>query len=174
MSLVCGSTLLAGPSSSAGLLLAIVTLWLVTPAVGIVLLVLTTFFLFSFATPERQVSAPDTAVLSPADGRVMVAGASTTQRFRPIAGSNQHLLSPMDVHVNRLPVSGRVLSVKYHPGRFLPAYRSDAGELNDSRRSRSITAAAPSSYGRSSASWRGGSCAGPKKVTSSELEIGLV
>ena len=40
-------------------------------------------------------------------------------------------LSPMDVHVNRMPVSGRVMSVKYHPGRFLPAYRSDAGELNE-------------------------------------------
>jgi phosphatidylserine decarboxylase len=37
----------------------------------------------------------------------------------------------MDVHVNRLPVSGRVTAVKYHPGRFLPAYRSDAGELNE-------------------------------------------
>jgi len=57
-----------------GLLLAIVTLWLVTPAVGIVLLVLTTFFLFFFRDPERPISAPDTAVLSPADGRVMVAG----------------------------------------------------------------------------------------------------
>ena len=37
----------------------------------------------------------------------------------------------MDVHVNRMPVSGRVTAVKYHPGRFLPAYRSEAGELNE-------------------------------------------
>jgi phosphatidylserine decarboxylase len=40
-------------------------------------------------------------------------------------------LSPMDVHVNRMPVSGRVTEVKYHPGRFLPAYRPDAGDLNE-------------------------------------------
>ena len=37
----------------------------------------------------------------------------------------------MDVHVNRLPISGRVTKVEYHPGRFLPAYRADAGDLNE-------------------------------------------
>jgi phosphatidylserine decarboxylase len=37
----------------------------------------------------------------------------------------------MDVHVNRMPVSGRVMRVRYHPGRFLPAYRADAGDLNE-------------------------------------------
>ena len=33
-------------------------------------------------------------------------------------------LSPMDVHVNRTPVSGTVTRVEYHPGQFLPAYRT--------------------------------------------------
>ena len=40
-------------------------------------------------------------------------------------------LSPMDVHVNRMPVTGRVVRVKYHPGRFLPAYKVEAGDLNE-------------------------------------------
>src|SRR6185436_10802792 len=115
-----------------GLVLAIVALWLLKPAVGITLLVLSTFFLFFFRDPERHAIAPDTAVISPADGRVMVAGASTTQAFPADRWQQISIfLSPMDVHVNRLPVSGRVVSVKYHPGRFLPAYRSDAGELNE-------------------------------------------
>ena len=115
-----------------GLVLAIVALWLFKPLIGITLLILTTFFLFFFRDPERSIVAPDTAVLSPADGRVMVAGPSTSPTFS--SGQWQQIsifLSPIDVHVNRLPVGGRVVAVKYHPGRFLPAYRSDAGELNE-------------------------------------------
>lgn len=115
-----------------GLVLAIIGLWQFHPGVGVALLVLTTFFLFFFRDPERTVTAPDTAVVSPADGRVMVAGSSTTQAFPPEQWKQLSIfLSPVDVHVNRMPVSGRVTSVKYHPGRFLPAYRADAGELNE-------------------------------------------
>ncbi len=115
-----------------GLVLAIITLWLLHPLVGIALLIVTTFFLFFFRDPEREVTAPDSAVVSPADGRVMVAGPSTTAAFPADAWQQISIfLSPMDVHINRMPVSGRVTHVKYHPGRFLPAFRSDAGELNE-------------------------------------------
>jgi phosphatidylserine decarboxylase len=37
----------------------------------------------------------------------------------------------MDVHVNRIPASGRVTRVSFKPGRFLPAYRHDAGTTNE-------------------------------------------
>jgi phosphatidylserine decarboxylase len=115
-----------------GLALAIIALWLFKPVVGITLLVLTTFFLFFFRDPDRPTTAAASAVVSPADGRVMVAGPSVTQAFPADRWLQISIfLSPMDVHVNRLPVGGRVVGVKYHPGRFLPAYRSDAGELNE-------------------------------------------
>ena len=115
-----------------GLILAIVALWLFKPVIGITLLVLTTFFLFFFRDPERAIVAADNAVLSPADGRVMVAGPSATATFPADRWQQVSIfLSPTDVHVNRMPVSGRVVSVKYHPGRFLPAYRAEAGELNE-------------------------------------------
>jgi phosphatidylserine decarboxylase len=88
--------------------------------------------LFFFRDPERQISALDNQVLSPADGRVMVAGAPTgtsvpTGTWLQIS----IFLSPMDVHINRIPLSGRVTHVEHHPGSFLPAYRREAGDLNE-------------------------------------------
>src|SRR5687767_6414293 len=115
-----------------GLIPGIIVFWLWTPIAGVALLILATFFLFFFRDPDRAVHAPDSAVLSPADGRVMVAGASATAQFPADRWQQISIfLSPMDVHVNRMPVGGRVTQVKYHPGRFLPAYRSEAGELNE-------------------------------------------
>jgi phosphatidylserine decarboxylase len=99
---------------------------------GWVLVALSAFFLFFFRDPERTHSADHSSVISPADGRVMVAGEPTGQAVPP--GSWHQIsifLSPMDVHVNRMPVGGRVTQVRYHPGRFLPAYRDDAGDLNE-------------------------------------------
>jgi phosphatidylserine decarboxylase len=105
---------------------------LVSWAFAIPLFVLAAFFLFFFRDPERHVSEKAGVVLSPADGRVMVAGAVTGQQAPP--GQWQQIsifLSPMDVHVNRMPVGGRVTKVQYHPGRFLPAYKAEAGDLNE-------------------------------------------
>ncbi|MBF8299764.1 MAG: phosphatidylserine decarboxylase [Acidobacteria bacterium] len=99
---------------------------------GLGLLVLAGFFVFFFRDPDRVVTQAAKAVLSPADGRVMVAGAPTGREVP--AGSWQQIsifLSAVDVHVNRMPVGGRVTRVRYHPGRFLPAYRPDAGDLNE-------------------------------------------
>jgi phosphatidylserine decarboxylase len=101
-------------------------------AVGAPVLALSGLFLFFFRDPERVVTEAASAVLSPADGRVVVAGASTGRA--PAGGAWQQIsifLSPLDVHVNRMPVSGQVTKVKYHPGRFLPAYRPDAGDANE-------------------------------------------
>jgi phosphatidylserine decarboxylase len=115
-----------------GLAVAIVTAFFLGAAYGFVLLGLTTFFLFFFRDPERAVQAPFAAVLSPADGRVMVAGAPISQGFPADRWQQISIfLSPMDVHVNRMPVSGRVVKVEYHPGRFLPAYKAQAGDLNE-------------------------------------------
>ena len=90
------------------------------------------FFLFFFRDPERV--SPDEAhvVLSPADGRVKFVGPAEPG----VAPPGQWLqisifLSPMDVHVNRVPASGRVTRVTFTRGRFLPAYHHDAGSANE-------------------------------------------
>lgn len=119
------------PFIGLGLGVAALVAALAGSAWGIAALVLPAFFVFFFRDPERDVQAAPDDVVSPADGRVMVAG-EATGRFA--TGGWQQItifLSPMDVHVNRMPVSGRVTSVKYQPGKFLPAYRPDAGDLNE-------------------------------------------
>jgi phosphatidylserine decarboxylase len=112
--------------------LAVISAFLISTAAGIAFLALAGVFLFFFRDPDRVVTQSAGAVLAPADGRVIVAGTSTVREFP--ADSWQQIsifLSPMDVHVNRMPVSGVVVKVRYHRGRFLPAYRADAGDLNE-------------------------------------------
>jgi phosphatidylserine decarboxylase len=95
-------------------------------------LLLGAFFLFFFRDPERQVRDEAGAVLAPADGRVLVAGRATAPAAPP--GEWQQIsifLSPMDVHVNRVPISGTVTRVSYSPGRFLPAYHDAAAAANE-------------------------------------------
>ena len=101
-------------------------------AVAGLFLVFAGFFLFFFRDPDRVVTDGPLVVLSPADGRVMVAGAPAGQGAPPGEWLQVTIfLSPMDVHVNRMPVGGRVTRVEYHPGRFLPAYKVEAGDLNE-------------------------------------------
>lgn len=92
------------------------------------------FFAYFFRDPDRDVPAAPGLVVSPADGRVMIAGPSDG-RWAPPGSWTQItiFLSPMDVHINRSPVAGRVTRVDYRPGTFLPAYKPSANdnELNE-------------------------------------------
>jgi len=92
------------------------------------------FFAYFFRDPERTVPAAEGLVVSPADGRVMIAGPSDG-RWSPPGNWTQVtiFLSPMDVHMNRTPVDGRITRIEYRHGKFLPAYKEDANdnELNE-------------------------------------------
>ncbi|MGD9904632.1 MAG: phosphatidylserine decarboxylase [Vicinamibacterales bacterium] len=88
-------------------------------------------FLFFFRDPERTLPADQSLVLSPADGVVKFVGPAMAGGPDGTWQQITIFLSPMDVHVNRAPVSGRVTQVRYKPGRFLPAYRPESGAVNE-------------------------------------------
>ena len=120
------------PFVGGALLLALLAAAFAGPVSIGLFVALTCIFLFFFRDPERAITRDDLAVLSPADGRVLMAGLPAGQslpsgRWKQISV----FLSPMDVHVNRLPIGGQITKVEYHPGRFLPAYRTEAGDLNE-------------------------------------------
>lgn len=111
----------------AAVLGALVSVWLAAIFGG-----LAAVFLYFFRDPERQVNAQVDDVVAPADGRVLVAGQAQAGVSPPGEWRQVSIfLSPSDVHVNRVPVSGRVTRVSYTPGRFLPAYRPDAAAQNE-------------------------------------------
>lgn len=103
-----------------------------TPLAAVPLLVAAGGMVFFFRDPAREAPDEPGAVLAPADGRVIVAGPSLAVALPPAKWCQVSIfLSLLDVHVNRIPVAGRVTRVEYHPGRFLPAYRVGAGDLNE-------------------------------------------
>jgi phosphatidylserine decarboxylase len=120
------------PFIAGALLLALVSGALVAWVLAIPFVLFGAFFAFFFRDPERAVPSDPNVVLAPADGRVLVAGPAIREAAPPGEWNQVSIfLSPVDVHVNRIPVSGRVTRVSYIPGRFLPAYRHDAGNTNE-------------------------------------------
>lgn len=83
-----------------------------------------------FRDPEREPTALANAVLAPADGRVM----EVADAVDPFVGPAVRIaifLSPLDVHVNRAPIAGAVVSAIYTPGRFAAAFRPGINETNE-------------------------------------------
>jgi phosphatidylserine decarboxylase len=93
---------------------------------------LAAFFTFFFRVPRRDSPQDPTLVLSPADGRVLVSGQADPQAAPPGEWKQISIfLSPMDVHVNFSPASGRVIRVDFRRGKYLPAYHRDAASANE-------------------------------------------
>jgi len=93
---------------------------------------LVAFILYFFRDPEREVNADENTILSPADGKVVQIKEVDEDRYiRGPATQISIFLSPLDVHVNRIPVSGTLEYLEYEPGMFLAAYDHRASELNE-------------------------------------------
>ena len=112
--------------------LAVVLFLLRWPWTGGVLLLLGLFTAFFFRDPDRAVPGDPRLVLSPADGKVIVAGPAPAGN--PLGeGATQVsvFLSIFDVHVNRAPIGGLISRVEYHEGQFLPAFQDKASLANE-------------------------------------------
>ncbi len=102
------------------------------PRLAVPFIALAGFMAYFFRDPERTVVFDDDVVIAPADGKVMVAGAA--EPGVPPPGEWQQVsifLSPLDVHINRIPFSGVVERVEYTPGKFLPAYQTESAAQNE-------------------------------------------
>jgi phosphatidylserine decarboxylase len=83
-----------------------------------------------YRDPEREVPVLAHAALSPADGRVT----DIADALDPFVGPSIRVsifLSPLDVHVNRSPITGLVVGTTYTSGRFIAAYKADAADINE-------------------------------------------
>jgi len=93
--------------------------------------------LFAFAAnffrdPERTTPAGDNLIVSPADGKVIVVKkVNEGEFFGTEAVQISIFMSPLNVHVNRNPVSGRVTYVRYVEGEYFAAFEEKASEKNE-------------------------------------------
>lgn len=102
------------------------------PAIATVAWAAAVFCASFFRNPPRYSDAPDNAILAPADGKVIaVTGAPPALSAAGLPRQVSIFMSPLNVHVNRAPISGRVVEVHRSPGAKLPAFRDKASDLNE-------------------------------------------
>jgi phosphatidylserine decarboxylase len=90
------------------------------------------FVLFFFRNPERIIPVDEQCLVSPADGVVMDVERVYEDEFMlEVSIRIRIFLSIFNVHVNRSPMSGKVVFRAYRPGKMLPAFKSHASELNE-------------------------------------------
>lgn len=85
-----------------------------------------------FRNPKRIFSLNDAQVLSPVDGKVVVIEeVFEKEYFNEKRLQISVFMSPLNVHVTRYPIGGKVVFSKYHPGKFLVAWHPKSSEENE-------------------------------------------
>jgi len=103
----------------------VTALWLGWMTITVILTGLVLFVAFFFRDPQRAISTDPSIIVSPADGRVVsIEREGDTNRV-------SIFLSIFNVHVNRSPVAGEVVDVRYHRGRFRAAFSHLASVENE-------------------------------------------
>jgi phosphatidylserine decarboxylase len=95
-------------------------------------LVLTLFMVYFFRDPERVTPADRNAFYAPADGKIIrIKESEENELLNARALMISIFMSPLNVHVNRVPADGTVKEVKYFPGKFLQAFKDEASHYNE-------------------------------------------
>lgn len=101
------------------------------------LILVSTFVLFLFIIsffriPKRSYTSGETSIVAPCDGTVVVIEeVEPDEYFKEKRLQLSIFMSPLNVHVNRNPVSGEVLYSKYHPGKYLVAWHPKSSTDNE-------------------------------------------
>ena len=99
---------------------------------AVILVLISLFFVFFFRDPERKIPNGESLILSSADGRVILIKPFQNSEFMGKEGTLVSVfMSVFNVHINRVPVSGRVRYLKYNPGKFFPAFKDKASSENE-------------------------------------------
>ncbi len=98
----------------------------------VAVLILLILILQFFRNPKRKTIPNEKQVISPVDGKVVVIEeVFEKEYFKEKRIQVSVFMSPINVHVTRYPISGKVLFSKYHPGKFLVAWHPKSSEENE-------------------------------------------
>jgi len=110
---------------------AIETFWIekLLQLISIIVLVLVLQF---FRNPKRETLVNENHIISPVDGKVVVIEeVFEKEYFKDKRLQVSIFMSPINVHVTRYAISGKVVFSKYHPGKYLVAWHPKSSELNE-------------------------------------------
>ena len=97
--------------------------------IAIALILVAAFMAFFFRDPRRKIPTEPGVIVAPADGKVTLVRCG-----EPEAASDSLVsifLSPLDVHVNRAPIAGKITDIQYKKGKFLMATDERARDVNE-------------------------------------------
>lgn len=101
----------------------------------LVIIIGVVFFLFClnfFRDPDRTSPNRDDIIIAPADGEIVIIKDVKEEQFiHDNATQVSIFMSPLNVHVNRIPISGKVEMMKYHKGDYLVAWHEKADKRNE-------------------------------------------
>lgn len=109
-----------------------IDIWWIYWPIQTVFFLLWLWIVWFFRIPNRSFTQSENLVIAPADGKVVVIEETIeTEYFKDKRLQVSIFMSPLNVHVNRSPIAGKVEMMKYHPGKYLVAWHPKSSTENE-------------------------------------------